>query len=202
MPLYNNGQSVDKVKHGRARSLCLCVHCSKLIGDWWWMMLLCRRWLWATPEGLKKYSYAKLELRTRSSHVRRKWLLVTGLPGSIVLLIHQSATHQCGTNQSCACVVIVIRMFEPVSQGAEILMNTYIVICTICTYAKFQAQNIGKTWMPTTVCNHLTGMYKDYKKKMWYSLPMEAHLKTCCVLGTGKCSNCFPLLRHHFEHLQ
>lgn len=38
------------------------------------------------------------------------------LPGSIALLIHQSATHQCGTNQSCACVVIVI-IFETLSQG-------------------------------------------------------------------------------------
>lgn len=30
---------------------------------------------------------------------------------------------------------------------------------------------------------------------------MEAHLKTRCMLGTGKGGDCFPLLRHHFEHL-
>lgn len=35
-----------------------------------------------------------------------------------------------------------------------------------------------------------------------YWLPMEAHLKTCCMLGTRKGGNCFPLLGHHFEHLQ
>lgn len=87
--------------------------CSLFQADRGRMMRLCRD---VNPTGLKKYSYAKLELRSfcmRCSHIRRKWLLVTGLPGSSVLLIHQSATHQCGINQSCACVIIVIVICWP-----------------------------------------------------------------------------------------
>lgn len=68
-----------------------------------WMMLLCRVVDCVTPKGLKKNSYARLELCTWGSHAGTKWLLLTGLPGSIALLIRQSATHQCATNQSCAC---------------------------------------------------------------------------------------------------
>lgn len=44
------------------------------------------------------WSYAQ-----ETSHVRRRWLL-TGF-------VHRSVSHQCGTNQSCACVAIII-IFE------------------------------------------------------------------------------------------
>lgn len=96
-------------------------------------MLLCRCWLWVTPKRLKKYSYAKtVSCAWDAPASGRKWRLLTGLSGSTVLLIPQSATHQCGTNQSCACVVIVI-MFEPVSEGAEIPLSIYVVTFMICT---------------------------------------------------------------------
>lgn len=42
-----------------------------------------RCWLCVTPpDGLKKYSFARLELWTWCSHIGRKWLLLTGLPGA------------------------------------------------------------------------------------------------------------------------
>lgn len=93
--------------------------CSKLIRDNWCfiteMMTGC-----CDPERLKKYSYARLELCAWCSNVG-SFFEQDVLP-LVVLIIHQSATHQCGTNQSCACVVIM-RMLEPWSHGQNIPTN-------------------------------------------------------------------------------
>lgn len=148
------------------------------------------------PKRLKKYSYARLELCMWCSNVG-SFFKRDVLP-LVVLLIHQSATHQCGINQSCACVVIM-RMLEPWSQGAKYTnkqmqsAHSYSPIC--------HTGNIFN--QPTTDGNHNVSD-EEYrwliKTKYW--LPVEAHLEICSMLSTGKCGDCFSLLGYQLEHLR
>lgn len=117
------------------------------------MILLCRDVDCVWPQRAEEI----FQCQVGAVHERLpRWEKVTP-SGSIVLLIHQSATHQCGTNQSCACVVIVIITFEPLSQGQR-YQDTYVALCTICTAAKFQDDHIKMLRQPTTVRNNLIGI--------------------------------------------
>lgn len=89
----------------------------------------------------------------------------------------QSAPRRCGTNRSCACVAIVVRIVGALVSQADEQMDT------------------GEGWR-----RHQRSTDKEYECRE--ELPVEAHLEIGCVLRTGELGDGFSLLGHQLKHLQ
>lgn len=128
VPFYNNGQLVDKVKQWHACSQGLHVHCSKLIKRW--MMLLCRDvdCVWP-PDGLKKYSFARLELRRDARTLGDSDFFLTGLPGSYCAP-HPSISDTSMWDKSIMCLCNNCDNVWTIVSGEK---DTHVVLRTICT---------------------------------------------------------------------